>query len=195
MDQASIDETDVRSVKTRLLALSSLLLVSSLGGCTATPESFWKAVARIDCKTAKKCQEAAWVESGYDSIRDCVDDTLDEASQDDFADLCDDYDRKEARKCLRSGRKAKRSCDIDDLDEDACANVCGNLGRNGSGLTAEERGRAVAEAKFASGEITSEELEDELAEVTLAAELEDELQAEEEALLQEEIDAVFADED
>ncbi len=188
----SLRKNEARSVKTQRIAISALFFLSTLGSaCTATPESFWKAVARVDCRTAKKCEEALWVELGYDSVQDCVDEYLDEASEDDFADFCDDYDRKEARKCLRSARKTKRSCDYDDTDEDACASVCSNAGRSGEGLTPEEKGRAVAEAKFASGEITEAELQHDLADAEFATEI----QAEEEALLQQEIDEVLAEED
>lgn len=180
-------------LKSKLLLLSSAFLLSTLGaGCSATPKSYYKASTRVGCRTLKKCEEDLWNEAGYDNVSDCVDETLKVTSEDDFADLCDDYDRGEARKCLRSARKAKRSCDTDDIDADACAKVCGTIEFPGTGeLTPEEKGRVVAEAKFAAGEITEQELEDELAEAEFASEIE----AEEEALLQEEIDAVFAEED
>lgn len=188
--QHSSGQKEVRPLKTKLFALSSLFLLSSLGaaGCTITPNSYSKAAARVTCRTIKKCEEEAWDLAGYDKVSDCADDLVD----DDFADNCDDYDRGEARKCLRSARKAKRSCETDDLDLEACAKVCGTIEVPGMGeLTPEETGRFIAEAKFAAGEITEQDLEDELAEAEFASEIE----AEEEALLQEEIDAVFAEED
>lgn len=177
-------------MKTKLLALSSIFLLSSLGaGCSATPESYFKASARVGCKTLKKCEDELWDLAGYDKVSDCVDESLKDGAEKDFADACDDYDRGAARKCLRSGRKAKRSCETDDIDTDACSKVCGTPGAGE--LTPEEKGRVVAEAKFAAGEITEQELEDDLADAEFASEIE----AEEEALLQEEIDAVFASED
>ena len=86
-------------------------------------------------------------------------------SEDEFADACQGYDKKQARKCLASGRKYRRTCDDGDIDDDACAKVCGSIDFPGTGeLTPEEKGRVIAEAKFAAGEITEEELEEELAE-------------------------------
>jgi hypothetical protein len=180
-------------LKTKLLALSSIFLLSSLGaGCTATPEGYYKASTRVGCRALKKCDEAAWDLAGFDNVGDCVDKSLEATSEDDFAEFCEDYDSKEARKCLRSGRKYKRSCDDGDIDDDACGKVCGSIDIPGTGeLTPEEKGRVVAEAKFAAGEITEEQLADDLADAEFASEI----QAEEDALLQDEIDAVFAEED
>lgn len=182
-----------QTLKAKLLALSSAVLLSSLAasGCTATPEAYYKASTRVGCRAQKKCDEDAWNEAGFDNVRDCVDKTLDTLSPEDFADLCQDYDKKQARKCLRSGRKYKRSCDDSDIDADACSKVCGTPSLPGE-LNPEDHGRAVAEAKFAAGEITEAELEEELEDARIEAELEDE---EDEALLQAEIDAVFDDED
>lgn len=182
-----------RTLKTKLLALSSIFLFSSLAvGCTTTAEGYYKASTRVGCRTLKKCEEDLWEEAGYDNVGDCVDETLDAVSEDDFAEFCDDYDRKEARKCLRSARKAKRSCDEDDIDTDACSKVCGTIDIPGiEELSPEEKGRVIAEAKFAAGEISEEELQDQLADAEFASEIE----AEEEALLQEEIDKVLAEED
>ncbi|MGH1341853.1 MAG: hypothetical protein ACRBN8_09900 [Nannocystales bacterium] len=182
-------------MKTKLLALSSIFLLSSLtaAGCTATPEAYHKASTRVGCRALKKCEEDLWKEAGYDNVSDCVDESLKVVSESDFADLCADYDKKEARKCLRSGRKYKRSCDDGDIDEDACAKVCGTPTLPGTGeLTPEERGRAAAEAQFAAGEITEQELDEELSDIEFEAELASD---EDEALLQAEIDAVFAEED
>lgn len=46
-------------------------------------------------------------------------------SEEEFVELCQDYDKKAARECLRSSRKYKRSCEVEDIDLDACGRVCG----------------------------------------------------------------------
>ncbi len=176
-------------MKAKLLALSSALVLSSLtaAGCTATPEAYYKASTRVGCRALKKCDEAAWNEAGFDNVGDCVDKTLKEFSESDFADICEDYDKSAARKCLRAGRKYRRSCEDSDLEESACGEVCGTPSLPGE-LTPEERGRAAAEAAFAAGEITEEELDQEY---------DDDFESDEDidALLQAEIDAVYDEED
>lgn len=176
-------------MKAKRLAFSSALILSSLmaAGCTATPEAYYKASTRVGCRALKKCEEDAWKLAGFDNVGDCVDKSLEDLSASDFADICDDYDKKAARKCLRAKRKYKRSCDEGDLEESACLEVCGTPALPGE-LTPEERGLAAAEAAFAAGEITEEELEQEY---------EDDLESDEEidALLQAEIDAVYDEED
>ena len=185
-------------MKAQGLLLSTIFLLSSFAasGCTATPEGFHRASTRLGCRTLKKCDEDAWKDADFDNIGDCVDESLKVVSESDFADLCENYDKKEARKCLRSGRKYRRSCDESDVDEDACGKVCGSISFP-TELNPADEGRAVAEAKFAAGEITEEDLEDEIEDEIEGDDLDPDLEVEEDedALLQAEIDAILADED
>jgi hypothetical protein len=104
--------------------------IFTLVGCgSSSPENFFEASTRISCRYAKKCEKEEWDASGFDSVRDCVDQALDTPVRDLFVEACDDFDSSAARKCLAGMRKVKRQCDVDaasGAQERACRDVCGN---------------------------------------------------------------------
>ena len=120
-------------MKARIMLLGVSLAVSSFAiGCGASsPKSFIKRQAKIGCRALKKCDDDAWKATDYDNVRECIDDTTKEDQVEAFVDLCDDFDRKAARKCLAAARKYKRTCDDDDLEFEDCAKVCGAINVEG----------------------------------------------------------------
>ncbi|MEM9459189.1 MAG: hypothetical protein AAGF11_33735 [Myxococcota bacterium] len=127
-------------MKIKSFALSSSLLLGALAlpACgSSSPDNYIEKSTKLSCKYTKKCEEAMWDEAGYDSVRDCVDQTLDAellpgagTARDLFVETCTDFDSSAARQCLSALRKARRSCDVDDVpteDQEACASVCGEL--------------------------------------------------------------------
>lgn len=112
-----------------LLSAASILV-----GCgSSSIENYVETSTRIGCRYVKKCEKDDWK---FDSVRDCVDETLDapagvdgKTRRDVLIESCDDFDSSAARKCLAGSRKAKRQCDLDAPSDDqkkACAEVCGN---------------------------------------------------------------------
>jgi hypothetical protein len=96
---------------------------------SSSPENFFETSTRISCRYVKKCEKDEWDASGFDSVRDCVDQILDTPARDLFVAACDDFDSSAARKCLAGLRKARRQCDLDaasGAQERACRDVCGN---------------------------------------------------------------------
>lgn len=116
--------------KAMLLVIGGLVLAA----CgSSSPEGFVRAQARIGCKKTKKCDKSVWEQTDYGSIGECVDDSL-EAVEEQFVESCEDFDSRAARKCLAGMRKVKRTCDEDapsSEQQDACGEVCGELGADG----------------------------------------------------------------
>jgi hypothetical protein len=113
--------------------IGALLMLTACG--SSSPENFIEAQTREGCRKMKKCDESEWDAAGFDSVSDCVDETLDaqlpdgSTVRDAFVASCEDFDSGHARKCLAGARKVKRTCDdnaASSEQEDACANVCGN---------------------------------------------------------------------
>jgi len=113
------------------VVLLAMVLGGLVVGCgSSSPKAFAKRSGKLSCQTLNKCDEAAFKAAGYDSVSDCVDETVDDEAVEAFVDACEDFDNAKARECLAAGRKYKRSCDEDDISEDsalACAEVCGSL--------------------------------------------------------------------
>lgn len=114
--------------QTSLVMMLGLLAVSV--GCGASsPKSFTKRAARIGCKASKKCEADAWDAAGHDSVAECVDKATPEDQVEAFVDMCEDFDRGEARKCLAGMRAYRRTCDEDKPTKEqteACFKVCGD---------------------------------------------------------------------
>lgn len=160
-------------MKIKTLALSSSLLLGALvlPACgSSSPDNYIEKSTKLSCKYTKKCEEAMWNEAGHDSVRDCVDQTLDAellpgagTTRDLFVELCTDFDSGAARQCLAAARKARRGCNIEDMsaeDQEACASVCGELSPEMSGLMLdpdhEERVAWMLEQLGLEGELEGE---------------------------------------
>lgn len=113
------------------VVLLGMVLGGLVVGCgSSSPKAFAKKSGKLNCQTLKKCDEALFNEAGYDSVADCVDDTVKDEDVEAFVDACEDFDSGKARQCLAAGRKYKRSCDDDDISEEdarTCAEVCGSI--------------------------------------------------------------------
>jgi hypothetical protein len=110
-----------------LLVVAGGLLLAACG--SSSPQGFVRAQARIGCKKAKKCDKSVWEQSDYGSVRECMDEQLEQVEEQ-FVDNCDDFDSKAARKCLAGMRKVKRTCDEDAASSEqskACSEVCGEM--------------------------------------------------------------------
>lgn len=155
-----------------IFSLGALLFGASfvLPACgSSSPENYIEASTKQSCKYTKKCEEAMWNEAGFDSVRDCVDETLDAellpgagTVRDLFVENCTDFDKSAARTCLAASRKARRSCDIDDISDDdqkACAEVCGSVDMGNLLLdpTNEELVARMLEDKLLDEQIEQEE--------------------------------------
>ena len=126
---ASVRAASSVAVRTTIATLLFISLGALGSGCGSTPEGFVREQARIGCRTLKRCDKFGWNDSDYKSVRDCMDEQLDDFV-DDFVDACDDFDAAAARKCLRGMRKVRRSCDAEAPSreqENACRDVCGGF--------------------------------------------------------------------
>ncbi len=89
-------------------------------------------------------------------------------------DLCEDFDRSAARKCLRAARKAERQCS-DKVEKPACGEVCGTPSLPGElevDLDPTERGLKAAEAAAAGGIVDDGEPVDAAEDAALMTEIE-----------------------
>lgn len=158
-------------MKARIMLLGVSLAVSSLAiGCGArSPKSFIKRQAKIGCRALKKCDDDAWKAADFDNVRECIDETTKEDQVEAFADACEDFDRKAARKCLAAARKYKRTCDDDDHQLEDCAKVCGSLNVEGLQLDPSDPD-TIADILERSLEISEERYQDEPSGVGLLSE-------------------------
>jgi hypothetical protein len=111
--------------------LTACILAIPLSGCSTNAKTFWREMIRLSCRSFKKCEEDLF-DDQYDSIKDCKDEFKDLCSPQDFADICEDYDRSAGADCLKQAREDKRDCpDPEDSDQgdNACdyADICGDI--------------------------------------------------------------------
>jgi len=104
-----------------------LLVLAACVGCVGTPDRLAKKVAKLDCQWLEKCEGTLFEEAYRSDMERCRND-LESSNQDAFDLLVDagcDYDKQEARKCIRAGRKEKSNCSLDSFDVlvDACEDV------------------------------------------------------------------------
>ena len=114
-----------------LLSLAAIVLTT---GCTGTPEQFAKTAARLECKRSKECDKSFFDEEYGGDLGRCKGDREDFwlDLNDELDDIGCDYDKDEAKKCVKAVRSNKNDCS-DDADEDI-ADECAEVWDCPSGL-------------------------------------------------------------
>jgi hypothetical protein len=97
-----------------------LVVCVLLSGCSAGPESFWRGVTRGMCKYNRECANSQL------PLEECEALAYEDAGDPEaFEATCPDYDRAQARACLRYVRSGRKMCGGLSEQPASCEGVCG----------------------------------------------------------------------